>query len=66
MFTCTRGVTIRPKYACRTCTDGITQAPTPAWLIEGGLPTEGPPAFARFISSGSSIIHGYGHLFGLL
>jgi len=34
-------VTVRPKYACRTCTDGITQAPTPAWLIEGGLPTEG-------------------------
>lgn len=34
-------VTIRPKYACRTCTDGVTQAPTPAWLIEGGLPTEG-------------------------
>ena len=34
-------VTVRPKYACRTCTDGITQAPTPPWLIEGGLPTEG-------------------------
>ena len=34
-------VTIRPKYACHTCTDGVTQAPTPPWLIEGGLPTEG-------------------------
>ena len=34
-------VTIRPKYACRTCTDGVTQAPTLPWLIEGGLPTEG-------------------------
>ncbi|SFU22003.1 Transposase [Sedimentitalea nanhaiensis] len=34
-------VTIRPKYAGRTCTDSITQAPTPPWLIEGGLPTEG-------------------------
>ncbi|HMR37494.1 MAG: IS66 family transposase [Paracoccaceae bacterium] len=34
-------VTIRPKYACRTCTDGVTQAPAPPWLIEGGLPTEG-------------------------
>jgi len=33
--------TVRPKYACRTCTDGVTQAPTPAHLIEGGLPTEG-------------------------
>jgi transposase len=34
-------VTIRPKYACRTCTDGVTQASAPAHLIEGGLPTEG-------------------------
>lgn len=34
-------VTVRPKYACRTCTDGVTQAPTPAWLIEGALPSEG-------------------------
>lgn len=34
-------VTVRPKYACRVCTDGVTQAPTPPWLIEGGLPTEG-------------------------
>lgn len=32
---------VRLKYACRTCTDGVTQAPTPPWLIEGGLPTEG-------------------------
>ena len=34
-------VTVRPKYACRACTDGVTQAPAPATLIEGGLPTEG-------------------------
>jgi transposase len=33
-------VTRRPKYACRTCEDGIVQAPAPARLIEGGLPTE--------------------------
>jgi len=33
-------VTIRPKYACRGCTDGVTQAPTPAHLIPGGMPTE--------------------------
>ncbi len=33
-------VTVRPKYACRACTDGVTQAPTPPWLIERGLPTE--------------------------
>jgi transposase len=30
----------RPKYACRTCTDVVVQAPAPARLIEGGLPTE--------------------------
>ena len=30
----------RAKYA-RTCTDGVTQAPAPPTLIEGGLPTEG-------------------------
>ena len=30
----------RPKYACRACTDGIVQAPAPARLIEGGLPTD--------------------------
>src|SRR5882672_2018351 len=33
-------VTIRPKYACCTCEDGVVQAPAPARLIEGGLPTE--------------------------
>jgi len=33
-------VTVRPKYACRSCTDGVTQLPAPAHLIEGGLPTE--------------------------
>ena len=34
-------VTIRPKYACGSCEEGVTQAPAPAHLIEGGLPTEG-------------------------
>ena len=33
-------VTRRPKYACRVCTDGVVQAPAPAWLIQAGLPTE--------------------------
>src|SRR5438067_6960452 len=33
-------MTIRPKYACRSCEDGVIQAPAPARLIEGGLPTE--------------------------
>jgi transposase len=30
----------RPRYACRACTDGVVQAPAPARLIEGGLPTD--------------------------
>jgi transposase len=40
-------VTRRPKFACRTCektgadeVSGIIQAPAPARLVEGGLPTE--------------------------
>ncbi len=45
-------VTVRPKYACRTCTDGVTQgeplcaigsrtmASAPSHLIMGGLPTK--------------------------
>ena len=42
-------VTVRPKYACRTCTDGVTQAPAPSHLIAGGLPTEG--AIAHVLTS---------------
>jgi transposase len=30
----------RPKYACRVCENVVVQAPAPARLIEGGLPTE--------------------------
>jgi len=33
-------VTRRPKYACRSCENGIVQVPAPARLIPGGLPTE--------------------------
>jgi len=33
-------VTRRPKYACRSCTDGVVQAPAPDRLIPGGLPSE--------------------------
>ena len=33
-------VTRRPKYACRSCTDGVVQARAPARLIPGGMPTE--------------------------
>ena len=34
-------VTVRPKYACRVCEKGVTQAPAPAHLIEGAIPSEG-------------------------
>src|SRR4249920_2314086 len=33
-------VTPRPQYACRTCEQGVVQAPAPERLIKGGLPTE--------------------------
>jgi transposase len=33
-------VTRRPKFACRACENVVVQAPTPARLIEGGIPTE--------------------------
>jgi transposase len=33
-------VTRRPKYGCRACESAVVQAPAPARLIEGGLPTE--------------------------
>jgi transposase len=32
-------VTRRPKYACRAC-EAVVQAPAPARLVEGGIPTE--------------------------
>ena len=33
-------VTKRPKLACRACPGTVVQAPAPARLIEGGIPTE--------------------------
>ena len=33
-------VTRRPKLACRSCAGIVVQAPAPARLIEGGIPTE--------------------------
>jgi transposase len=33
-------VTRRPRYGCRACESAVLQAPAPARLIEGGLPTE--------------------------
>ena len=31
--------TIRPRYACRACTNGITQAPAPTRFMDGGMAT---------------------------
>jgi transposase len=33
-------VTTRPRYACRRCEEGVHQAPAPARIVAGGLPTE--------------------------
>ena len=33
-------VTRRPKHGCRACESAVVQAPAPARLLEGGLPTE--------------------------
>lgn len=33
-------VTRRPKYGCRSCEEGIVQAPAPTHLITGGIPNE--------------------------
>jgi transposase len=44
-------VTKRPKFACRSCAGTVVQAPAPARLIEGGVPTEAlvaQVAVARF------------------
>lgn len=43
--------TVRPKYACRQCQDGVVQAPAPKRLIQGGLATTSTIAWiaaARF------------------
>lgn len=33
-------VTRRPRYGCRSCEGAVVQAPAPARIIEGGIPTE--------------------------
>jgi transposase len=33
-------VTVRPKVACRICSNGVFQAPAPKPVVAGGLPTE--------------------------
>ena len=33
-------VTRRPRYGCRSCESAVVQAPAPAGIVEGGIPTE--------------------------
>jgi transposase len=33
-------VTRRPRYGCRSCESAVVPAPTPARIVEGGIPTE--------------------------
>jgi len=33
-------VTRRPRYGCRACESTVVQAPAPARIVEGGIPTE--------------------------
>jgi transposase len=33
-------VTRRPRYGCRSCESAVIQAPAPARIVEGGIPTE--------------------------
>ena len=33
-------VTRRPRYGCRACESAVAQAPAPARIVEGGIPTE--------------------------
>lgn len=33
-------VTRRPRYGCRSCESAVAQAPAPARIVEGGIPTE--------------------------
>ena len=33
-------VTRRPRYGCRSCESAVLQAPAPARIVEGGIPTE--------------------------
>lgn len=33
-------VTRRPRYGCRSCESAVVQAPAPARIVDGGIPTE--------------------------
>ena len=48
-------VTVRPRYACRTCEQGVVQAAAPAHLVAGGLPTEGALAQVQISKYGDRL-----------
>ena len=57
-------VTKRPKLACRACTGIVVQAPAPARLIEGGIPTEAtgrPCAGGTLCRSSAAVSPGADH-----
>lgn len=33
-------VTRRPRHGCHSCENAVVQAPAPARIVEGGIPTE--------------------------
>ena len=35
-----RVLVTRPRYGCRSCEGAVVQAPAPARIVDGGLPTE--------------------------
>ena len=51
-------VTRRPKLACRSCTGIVVQAPAPARLIEGGIPTEAMIAGGTLCRSSAAVSPG--------
>jgi transposase len=54
-------VTKRPKLACRACTGTVVQAPAPARLIEGGIPTEALVAHGALCRSSAPVSPGADH-----
>lgn len=41
---------LKAPYACRACQEVVVQAPAPARLIEGGLPTEALVAHVAYLA----------------
>lgn len=48
-------VTVRPRYSCRGCAESVHQAPAPARIVAGGLPTEALLAHVLVSKYGDSL-----------